>query len=566
MTAGKMAPTVRERLLNRRTLIQASGGAALAAVALGDRFFARPHFTTAKAISPIAVDLHQRGTDFSKGDMPAGGGFSAATAERGLTVQAGLSNARYVSPVFKVDFGMTHVGPHWDAAYDGGWFDLEVRLSKDGTRWTEWTPVGIETFEHDDERPGNPGIYGNLISAFGADRVQYRARFDTRNGPVSIRRMTMTCMNVNDGPQAKVLVPGDGGNALASPYIARPTIVTRAGWGCDESLRFDSKGNEIWGKEYKRWTALVPHHTATTNNYWNSPEQIRGFYYYHAVTHGWGDIGYHALVGNNKVIYEGRKGKKVLEWDLMAGHVLQCNAGSFGFAFIGDFSYYYIPSGMLRAGRNLSAYICAERGIVPQEQIAFRRRDGSYYRGPAVAAHRLMQRPDLYPTACPGDAGYSQFGWFREYIQDKLDAAPEKTPVPGTETPTTTPKRYIFTGSGRSANSTPSTLAWDNWTSTYWETTSSSPPTSARIYFDLGSIKYVSRIRWLFMKAWADWCMIEWSNDRSNWTFLADASDPGAKVWDERIVGFKLRYVRFVFKNPNKEAKLGGLSEVQCYP
>jgi hypothetical protein len=568
MTDGNAAPTVRDRLINRRTLIQAGGGTALAAVALGDRFFARPHFTTAESISTIAADIKQSGVDFSKGDMPAGGGFSSASAEHGLTVQAGLRGAQYVSPVIKTDFAMTHVGPNWSASYDGGWFDLEVRLSQDGRRWTEWTPVSIESFEGDSTRPGKPGIYGSLLNGYGATRVQYRARFDTRGGPVSIRNMTMTCLNVNDGPRAKVLVPGDGQQVQASPYIAKPRPVSRAGWGCDESLRF-SGGEEIWGKEFARWRAIVPHHTATTNNYYSAAAEVRAIYYYHAVTHGWGDIGYHALVGNNKATYEGRKSPdgQILAHDLMAGHVLQCNAGSFGFAFIGDFSYVYIPSGMLRAGQKLAAWVCAERDIDPLGNISFQRSDRSYYRGPAIAAHRLMQRPDLYPTACPGDVGYSQFPWFRRYVQQKLDAAPEKTPVPGDPTPTPSPKRYIFVGSGRSANSTASTLAWDNNSYTFWETTSDSPPKSARIYFDLGEQKYVSRVTWFFRRSgWADWCTIEWSNDRVNWTFLADASNPASGIWYERLAQRKLRYVRFVFQNPNKDAKLGGLAEVRCFP
>ncbi len=88
-----------------------------------------------------------------------------------------------------------------------------------------------------------------------------------------------------------------------------------------------------------------------------------------------------------------------------------------------------------------------------------------------------MQRPDKYPTACPGDVGHTQFPWFRSYVKDKLDDAPEKTPVGGTsDADTITDKRYIFTGSGRSANSTVSTLAWDNKTSTYWETTGKFDP------------------------------------------------------------------------------------------
>ena len=67
MAAGKDASGIRERMLSRRTLLQAGGGTALAAVALGDRFFARPYFTTAQAISTIAEDLSQQGADFSKG-------------------------------------------------------------------------------------------------------------------------------------------------------------------------------------------------------------------------------------------------------------------------------------------------------------------------------------------------------------------------------------------------------------------------------------------------------------------------------------------------------------------
>lgn len=564
MTAGNGAPSIRDRLLSRRTLVQAGGGTALAAVALGDKFFSNPHFTTAQAISPLVARFEDTGTDFLSGDLPAGSGFSQATSA-GLTVQQGVSRAQFVSPVYKVDFPITHVGPHWSADLSsGGFFGVELRMSKDGTRWTEWTPVTIEAWEGD---APNAGIFGNLVAAFDADRVQYRVTFDTRNGPATLRRMTLAAINSVNGPVTKVLVPGDGQSVQAGPYIAKPRVITRAGWGADESLRYVN-GEEYWGKEYARWRAVVPHHTATTNNYWDSAAVVRSIYYYHAIEQGWRDIGYHALIGNNKEIYMGRAGRYAssFDMDIMAGHVLQCNAGSFGFAFIGDFSYVYIPSGMMRAAQKLAAWVCAERDIDPLGTISFERSDRSVYNGPAIAAHRHMQRPDKYPTACPGDVGYTQFPWFRQYVKAKLDDAPDKTPVPGTSTPTPAPKRYIFTGSGRSANSTVSTLAWDNKTSTFWETTSDTPPSSARIYFDLGSQKHVSKVRWLFQRSWADWCTIEWSNDRITWNFVGDASNPTAKVWYERLINRKIRYIRFVFLNPDKDPKLGGLAEVQLYP
>jgi hypothetical protein len=553
--------SIRERLLNRRTLIQASGATAIAAVASADRFMARPHFVSAQSIATIAADLNQTGTDFNRGDLPAQGGYSSASADEGLVVQRGLNGVKFLSNVISVDFPMTHVGPNWQATYNGGWFTVEVRLSQDGKKWTQWMPVSIEAFQGEAQRPG---VFGYLLNGYRATKMQYRLTFDTRGGPVSIQRMTLTALNSEDGAISQVMVPESGSEASAAKYIAKPRVITRAGWGCDESLRFRG-GEEIWGKEYVRWRAVVPHHTATTNDYWDPAPQVRSIYYYHAVTQGWGDIGYHALIGNNKEVYEGRKSRdgKTLEYDLMAGHVLQCNAGSFGFAFIGDFSYYYIPSGMLRAAQKVAAWVCAERDINPIGTISFERSDRSVYNGAAIAAHRNMQRPDLYPTACPGDTGYTQFPWFRSYVKAKLDAAPDKDTTP---TPPPSTKRYVFSSSGRSAGTNESTLAWDNHTSTYWQTTTKNMK-SARIQFDLGSSKYCSRVRWLLQKeGWSDWCTIERSTDKKTWTFVADSSELHAKVWYERLIGTKLRYLRFSFTNVNNDTYMGGLAEVQLYP
>ena len=557
---------VPKRLLNRRKLLQVAAGTAVAGSAATGLFYSRPHFVAAESISTIAADMAQTGKDFA-GGKAARGELSGAVSADGLMVAAGAAPMEYVSKEISVDFPMTHVAAHWSADYSGGTFSVETRYSPDGTRWTDWFPVTIEAWEG--EAP-NPGVFGALQLAYGATIAQYRVRFDTSRGSVRLKRLTLTCLNVNDGERAKILVPGEGNQVQAGPYISKPSVVTRAGWGANEAYRY-SGGRETWPREFSRWKVIVPHHTATPNDYVDSAAQVRSVYYYHAMTLGWGDIGYHCLIGNDLRRYEGRKSRdgEVFSLDLMAGHVLQCNAGSFGMSWIGDFSYRYIPSGMLTAASHMAAWVCAERGIDPNAQINFTRADNSVFTGSTIPAHRHIQRPDLYPTACPGNAGYSQFGSLRARITSRLDTAPTKTPVgTATKTPTAAPKAYTITGSGRTANSLVSTRIWDGYTSTYWRTYSSdTPPSSARVYVALDAIRYVGSVKWFFARAgWADYCTIEGSTDKLSWWFIGDASVPTAGIWYERLVNRQARYIRFVFSNPDGLDYLGGLAELQVWP
>lgn len=97
------------------------------------------------------------------------------------------------------------------------------------------------------------------------------------------------------------------GAPLAKPYIGpRPRIVTRRGWGADESLR--EKGFVYTGKI----KAAFVHHTASGNGYRCSqaPSVIRSIYRYHVVSMGWRDIGYNFLVDRCGTIYEGRAGER----------------------------------------------------------------------------------------------------------------------------------------------------------------------------------------------------------------------------------------------------------------
>jgi subtilisin family serine protease len=146
------------------------------------------------------------------------------------------------------------------------------------------------------------------------------------------------------------------------------------------------------------------------------------------------------------------------------------------------------------------------------------------------------------------------------------DGSATNLPTP-TATPDQTP--YTITNSGRSSGSSAPGLAYDNNIATSWVTTSSSVPSSAYIYFSLGSIKPIGTVRYMFgsgLGGYADSWQIQVSNDRVNWKNVATRGNASPKSWKEQVVDVNAMYVRFLFANPNGDPKLGGIAEVQILP
>ncbi|MGW3462558.1 peptidoglycan recognition protein family protein, partial [Streptomyces olivaceoviridis] len=122
------------------------------------------------------------------------------------------------------------------------------------------------------------------------------------------------------------------GPVRGKPYIGpRPRIVTRRGWGADESLR------ERGFVHTKKIKAAFVHHTATGNAYTcaQAPSVIRGIYRYHVKSMGWRDIGYNFLVDKCGTLYEGRAGGVAKA--VLGAHTLGFNTNSMGIAVIGTY-------------------------------------------------------------------------------------------------------------------------------------------------------------------------------------------------------------------------------------
>jgi hypothetical protein len=191
-------------------------------------------------------------------------------------------------------------------------------------------------------------------------------------------------------------------------------IIPRAEWGCDEGLRFDAQGHEIWPPERRVPQKVVVHHTATANREANTAASVRAIYYYHAVTQGWGDIGYNYLIDWKGNVFEGRYGGRGVE----AGHAYGHNSGSIGIACIGTFTSEPATIEMRRSLARLIAQVGP--AIDPHDSSWFV--DGEM---PNLMGHRdAMRYRPADATECPGDALYGLLPGLRGDVLYNLGAPP----------------------------------------------------------------------------------------------------------------------------------------------
>ncbi|MFD7690841.1 peptidoglycan recognition protein [Streptomyces sp. NPDC059781] len=195
----------------------------------------------------------------------------------------------------------------------------------------------------------------------------------------------------------------------AEPYIGpRPAVVTRRGWGADESLR--EKRFVYTGKV----KAAFVHHTASGNNYKCSqaPSLVRGFYRYHVRSLGWRDIGYNFLVDKCGRIYEGRAGG--VAKPVKGAHTMGFNTNTTGIAVIGSYGSKKPSSSAVKAVARLTAWKLGLHGMNPRAKTYLKSGGGNLYRkGKKVRLNVISGHRDGFNTSCPGGKLYKKLGTAR---------------------------------------------------------------------------------------------------------------------------------------------------------
>ncbi|MFD8965386.1 N-acetylmuramoyl-L-alanine amidase [Streptomyces sp. NPDC059568] len=195
----------------------------------------------------------------------------------------------------------------------------------------------------------------------------------------------------------------------AKPYIGpRPRIVTRRGWGADESLRERRFGYS------KRLTAAFVHHSATGNNYdcRQSASVLRGIYRYHVKSSGWRDIGYNFAVDKCGNIYEGRAGG--VAKPVKGAHTLGFNANTMGIAVLGTYGGTNPSAAATTAVARLTAWKLGLHRVDPRGKVTLiSSGSGKYKKGTKVGLRAISGHRDGFNTDCPGSRLYGKLGTTR---------------------------------------------------------------------------------------------------------------------------------------------------------
>src|SRR4051794_34271491 len=207
---------------------------------------------------------------------------------------------------------------------------VQVRVQDADGDWGEWTEIGTETTQPNSDADAPPKLRGGTDPLWTGPSHGVEAELVTRSGaqPTDVK---VDLINPGESDADAAILGNPGITDQANAATAMPAVYSRAQWGADESLM-------TWAPQYSSTVkaAVIPH-TAGSNDYTAAqvPSILRGIYRYHAVTRGWGDIGYNVLVDKFGRVWEGRRGG--LSRPTIGAHTLGFNSYTFGVSMIGNY-------------------------------------------------------------------------------------------------------------------------------------------------------------------------------------------------------------------------------------
>jgi hypothetical protein len=305
------------------------------------------------------------------------------------------------------------VGATW--ADDPAVTDTVARIrtrSVSGT-WGAWSDLEAGDRADDFGADAAPHARGGTEPVWTGASIGVEAEIVTRSGaPPRDVQLDL----VDPGTSAADTVSASQAQPAAG--AASPQVRSRRNWGADERLR---SGQPRYARTLR---AATLHHTVNVNNYSAAqvPAMLRAIYRFHAVSRGWGDIGYNVVVDRFGGLWEGRYGG--LTKAVIGAHAAGFNTGTVGVAMLGNFDIARPTAPMVQAIETFLAWRLALAGLDPKATTTLtsaglggtsRYRAGAVVRVPTIFGHR-----DVGNTTCPGRYGYTLLPEIRNAVAQRL--------------------------------------------------------------------------------------------------------------------------------------------------
>lgn len=309
------------------------------------------------------------------------------------------------------------VGVTWllDEAVVATQVNIRVRDAAGG--WGDWFTVEIDAMGTD----GNPGalaageLRGGTEPVWTGERVGVEVEILTLSGAAP-QDVTAVLIDPNQSV-ADTNLNNPEVQDTADAATVMPAIYSRAQWGADEKIMH-------WDPQYAPTIkAATIHHTADSNSYTADqvPAMLRSIYQYHAVSRGWGDIGYNVIVDKFGRAWEGRQGG--LASTVIGAHAGGFNTSTFGVSMIGNYDVVDTPAEMITMVVNVVSWKLGLYGVNPRGTTTLVSGGGGtakYAAGVSVTLPTIFGHRDVGSTTCPGQYGFARLPEIREKVASMM--------------------------------------------------------------------------------------------------------------------------------------------------
>lgn len=261
--------------------------------------------------------------------------------------------------------------------------------------WQEWQELAIDAVK--EQTTGKVTKYGTEpIWVDGATRVQVRVAASAKD---LLKTASLAAVTSRETAADAQLTPTAVAGAANAAYV--PSVISRAGWGANESLR---KGCVPSVRETSK--VVVVHHTAGQNSYTKaqSASIIRGIYAYDTGGLGWCDVAYNMIVDKYGQKFEGRFGG--LSRPVKGAHADAFNNYTFGISILGNYDTTRVPEAGMSALKQGIAMRLSQFYIAPYGNTTlyseYNGTTSKYPKGSAYYAKNIAAHRESSNTACPG--------------------------------------------------------------------------------------------------------------------------------------------------------------------